>query len=357
MITGQNYVRLSKHIILSRRILRVKATQELFKHTPLCYSFCQSGMTKAHHAKVRAPRNRTLMFSDAEANELGKFVLGLDGNVGSSDIRNRVICGDAFRALPSIERAGTDLLFCDPPYNLNKDFGKESFARTSSDTYEQWLDSWLSLCVPLLKKTASVYICGDWRSSAAIELVGARYFKLQNRITWEREKGRGAKRNWKNAAEDIWFFTVSDKFTFNLDDVKQRRRVIAPYKENGRPKDWSETSDGKFRDTHPSNIWTDITVPFWSMPENTDHPTQKPEKLLAKIILASTNPGDLIVDPFAGSGTTAVVAKKLGRDFIAIESDEEYCILAAKRLELAETDKAIQGFSDGVFWERNSRPT
>ncbi|MFL6467102.1 MAG: DNA-methyltransferase, partial [Pyrinomonadaceae bacterium] len=119
----------------------------------------------------------------------------------------------------------------------------------------------------------------------------------------------------------------------------------------------SESGEGNFRDTHPSNIWTDISVPFWSMPENTDHPTQKPEKLLAKIILASTNVGDMILDPFAGSGTTAVVAKKLDRKFVAIESDEDYCILAAKRLAAAEDDTAIQGFADGVFWERNSKFT
>jgi site-specific DNA-methyltransferase (adenine-specific) len=177
---------------------------------------------------------------------------------------------------------------------------------------------------------------------------------LQNRITWEREKGRGAKQNWKNTAEDIWYFTVSGEFTFNLDEVKTRRKVLAPYKENGEPKDWTADGSGNYRDTHPSNLWTDISVPFWSMPENTDHPTQKPEKLLAKIILASTNAGDLILDPFAGSGTTAVTAKKLGRDFVAIESDEQYCLLAQKRLEMAETDKSIQGFDDGVFWERNS---
>ena len=205
-----------------------------------------------------------------------------------------------------------------------------------------------------MKPTASVYICGDWRSSAAIQRAGMKYFTLRNRITWEREKGRGAKANWKNTAEDIWFFTVSDSYRFNLDAVKQRRRVIAPYRENGEPKDWTESADGNFRETHPSNVWTDISVPFWSMPENTDHPTQKPEKLLAKIILASTNPGDLILDPFAGSGTTAVTAKKLGRNFTAIEADEEYCLLALKRLEMAETDRSIQGFSDGVFWERNS---
>ena len=265
-----------------------------------------------------------------------------------------MILGDAATNLASLDLARFDLLFCDPPYNLTKRFGDKEFKSTTSDAYEAWLESWLKLCVPLLKPSASIYICGDWRSSSAIQRVGSKCFKLRNRITWEREKGRGAKANWKNASEDIWFFTVSNEFTFNLDAVKQRRRVIAPYRENGKPKDWDESIDGNFRDTHPSNIWTDITVPFWSMPENTDHPTQKPEKLLAKIILASSNPGDVILDPFAGSGTTAVVAAKLGRKFVAIESDEEYCLLAAKRLEMAETDKTIQGFTDGVFWERNS---
>ena len=259
-----------------------------------------------------------------------------------------------FETLTRLKQNSFDLLFVDPPYNLDKTFGKETFKRTSDDMYAAWIDSWLRLCVPLLKPTASVYICGDWRSSSAIQRVGSRYFKLRNRITWEREKGRGAKRNWKNAAEDIWFFTVGNSYTFNLDAVKQRRRVIAPYRENGKPKDWNKTVNGNFRDTHPSNIWTDISVPFWSMPENTDHPTQKPEKLLAKLILASTNAGDLVLDPFAGVGTSAVVAKKLGRRFVAIESEEDYCLLALKRLSMAETDRSIQGFSDGVFWDRNS---
>lgn len=299
---------------------------------------------------MRAPRNRTIEIRDDEDIRLRSGIVSSPPN----KIENSLINGDAFKLLPKITPAIFDLLFADPPYNLNKKFGSEKFRETSVDEYEAWLESWISLCVPLLKPAASVYICGDWRSSSAIQRVGSKYFKLRNRITWEREKGRGAKANWKNAAEDIWFFTVSEEYTFNVDAVTQRRRVLAPYMENGQPKDWEDTRNGKFRDTHPSNIWTDISVPFWSMPENTDHPTQKPEKLLAKIILASTNPGDLILDPFAGSGTTAVVSKKLGRDFVAIESDEHYCLLAQKRLQLAENNRSIQGFSDGVFWERNS---
>lgn len=316
-------------------------------------SICMTTASKKQ--TVKAQRNRTIALPAREAAALRSKLIVDACIADSKSLRNRIICGDALKLIGQLAESSFDLLFADPPYNLTKKFGQESFRELTSDDYEVWLDSWLSLCVPLLNPTASIYICGDWRSSAAIQRVGSKYFKLQNRITWEREKGRGAKANWKNSAEDIWFFTVSDKFTFNLDAVKVRRKVLAPYKENGKPKDWNAGKTGNFRDTHPSNIWTDITVPFWSMPENTDHPTQKPEKLLAKIILASTNPGDLILDPFAGSGTTAVAAKKLGRNFIMIEADEDYCLIAQKRLELAEQDSSIQGFSEGVFWERNSR--
>ena len=272
------------------------------------------------------------------------------------DVRDKVFCQDIFTALPLLPDQSVDLMFADPPYNLTKSFNDRKFKQTSIDEYAEWLDSWLALTVRILRPTASVYICGDWRSSAAIQHVGEKYFIPQNRITWEREKGRGAKSNWKNCSEDIWFFTVGDDYYFNVDAVMLRRQVIAPYtNSNGEPKDWTETENGRFRVTHPSNLWTDLTVPYWSMPENTDHPTQKPEKLLAKIVLASSREGDLVFDPFNGSGTTTVVAKKLGRHYLGIEIDETYCCLAQKRLENASADKTIQGYADGVFWERNSK--
>jgi site-specific DNA-methyltransferase (adenine-specific) len=199
-----------------------------------------------------------------------------------------------------------------------------------------------------------MYICSDWNACGAVQMFAEKYLTVRNRITWEREKGRGAKTNWKNCSEDIWFGTVSGDYTFNVEDVKLRRKVIAPYKIDGEPKDWKQDEFGGVRDTYPSNMWTDLTVPFWSMPENTDHPTQKPEKLLAKIILASSNQGDVVLDPFLGSGTTAVVAQKLNRHYIGIEIDSMYCCLAQKRLEIAKESPSIQGYVENVFWERNT---
>ena len=90
------------------------------------------------------------------------------------------------------------------------------------------------------------------------------------------------------------------------------------------------------------------------MPENTAHPTQKPEKLIAKLILASSNENDFVFDPFLGSGTTSVVAKKLGRNYSGIEQNPAYCAWAEKRIELAQKNKEIQGYTDNIFWERNS---
>ena len=150
--------------------------------------------------------------------------------------------------------------------------------------------------------------------------------------------------------EDIWFAVKNpDDYYFDVEAVMQKRKVLAPYREGGKPKDWNESEGEKFRLTCPSNFWDDISVPFWSMSENTDHPTQKPEKLYAKLILASSKEGDVVFDPFLGSGTASVVAKKLN-----IELNEEYCLWAEKRLFQAESDKTIQGYSDGVFWERNT---
>lgn len=321
---------------------------------------------------MKALLNRTIILSDEEIKKYYKKLIKITSPVSVSQIINKVINQDIFEVIDHLPERFVDLLFIDPPYNLIKTFGNQSFKPLSIEEYTKWMDKWLSKMIRLLKPSASIYICGDWRSSSAIHLLCEKYFIIRNRITFEREKGRGAKMNWKNNSEDIWFCTMSNKYIFNSDAVKLIRKVLAPYRENGKPKDWIElpslslrgakrrsnliASDKveKFRLTYPSNIWTDITIPFWSMRENTPHPTQKPEKLLAKIILASSNENDIVFDPFAGSGTTGVVAKKLNRKFVLVEIEKEYCLYAIKRLELAEKDKSIQGYYNNVFWERNT---
>lgn len=305
--------------------------------------------------KQRAPRNRTITLSDGDISHLKKRLVKINKPVSIKEIENKTIHQDIFQTLDYLPDSFVDLVFVDPPYNLNKTFNATSFKEMESEKYEQWLDSWVSKLIRILKPHASIYICGDWKSSGAIFNIAKKYFHIQNRITFEREKGRGAKRNWKNCSEDIWFCALSNDYHFDVDAVKIKRKVIAPYKDqNGDAKDWEESADGKYRITYPSNVWTDITIPFWSMPENTDHPTQKPEKLVAKVILASSKPNDMVFDPFLGSGTTSVVAKKLGRRYVGIEIDEQYCCLAEKRLGAIGNEKNIQGYADGVFWERNT---
>lgn len=303
---------------------------------------------------MKADRNKTIDISVEEGREYLKRCISLTEKAELSEVLDKTILGNTLEILSLLPENSVDLLIVDPPYNLDKDFHGNKFKKTSGEIYEEYTENWIRLVRPLLKKNATIYVCCDWLSSAHIFMVLKKNFNVQNRITWQREKGRGALSNWKNGMEDIWFATNSNKYTFNVEAVKVRRSVIAPYKEDGKPKDWEETKEGRFRNTYPSNFWDDISIPYWSMPENTAHPTQKPEKLLAKLILASSNEGDVVLDPFLGSGSTSVTAKKLGRHYIGIEQNEQYCVWAEKRLYMAEADKTIQGYADGVFWERNT---
>lgn len=305
--------------------------------------------------KERAANNRTLTLEPQEVEGFKSRLLTESNISAETDIVNRTLNGDILKMLEFVPDGFADLIIIDPPYNLSKNFNGMKFASRSQEGYDEYLATWFPAVCKKLKSNGSLYICGDWKCTSSLQSAVERELTVLNRITWQREKGRGAKSNWKNGMEDIWFAVKNPAdYYFDVEAVKMKRKVLAPYKADGKPKDWNEESEGNFRLTYPSNFWDDISVPFWSMPENTDHPTQKPEKLYAKLILASSRPGDIVFDPFLGSGTASVVAKKLGRRFCGIEQNEEYCLWAEKRLALAETDKSIQGYSDGVFWERNS---
>ena len=303
-------------------------------------------------SKQRAGRNRTIALSEEDVYRLGPKVL-LPGDLTETlPFADVLINGDILNVLCLLPDAFADLVIVDPPYNLTKTFRSTRFSAMPQQDYEDYLRTWFHGVCTKLKPGGSLYLCGDWKCSSSLQRVMEEELTVLNRITWQREKGRGASSNWKNAMEDIWF-GVNDPnhYYFDVDAVKLKRRVLAPYRENGIPKDWEDTAEGKYRLTHPSNFWDDISVPFWSM---TEHPAQKPEKLMAKLILASCPEGGVVFDPFAGSGSACVTAKKLGRHYVGVEIDRGYCLLAAKRLEMADTDKRIQGFSEGCFWERNS---
>jgi DNA modification methylase len=208
-----------------------------------------------------------------------------------------------------------DLVFADPPYDADPDWHGSWIARVRAGAAARRID------LRLLRLDVLGRDPGGARSAtsrcATASPGGAR-------------KGRGAKRNWKQNMEDIWFATKGDDYTFNL--VKWKKPVIAPYRVNGKPKDWVEENGERFRMTHPSNIWTDLCVPFWSMPENTPHPYQKPEKLVERVDRGVEPAGRTGRGSLPGSGTTAVVARRLKRKFLGFERDPDHVRLALKRL-------------------------
>lgn len=309
----------------------------------------------ADSSKKQQGRNKTIHTTLEEGKQyLDRCIQVKVPQIDLANVTDKTIWGDMFSVCSMLPKESIDLVIADPPYNLTKSFNGTIFSKQKETDYENYTRRWLDQVAPLLKKSGSIYVCCDWATSLIIGRVLEEYFQIRNRITWQREKGRGAQANWKNGMEDIWFATKGNEYTFNLNAVKIRKKVIAPYRVDGQPKDWKETKQGNYRDTCPSNFWDDITIPFWSMAENTDHPTQKSEKLIAKIMLASSNEGDVVLDPFLGSGTTSVVAKKLNRRYIGIEKEARYCLWTEQRLSMAEDNPEIQGYVNGVFWERNS---
>ena len=298
--------------------------------------------------------NRTITLSDDERKTYQDYISDhFELN------ENSVICGDFTKINNQIPDKYFDLILLDPPYNLTKKYGENIFKSMTDAEYIEYILFILKECLKKLKPSGTMYVCGDWKTSylqrkALEHCEDEMLCDVINRITWSRDKGRGSEKNWKNNIEDIYMVVKSkDQYTFNINDVKIRKTVLATYRDkNGKNKDWEETEEGKFRMTCPSNIWFDITVPFWSMAENTDHPTQKSEKLYAKLILASSNKGDNIYEPFAGVFTGCVTAAKLGRNWVGVEFENEYCLLGQKRLVLAEINKNIQGYEDGIFRDK-----
>lgn len=165
--------------------------------------------------KQRAERNRTISLTETETDLYLSKCVRLTQESALSDITDTIVHGDALNVIDYLPVACVDLLIVDPPYNLNKTFNNTTFKQMSDVEYAAFTENWILKVKRVLKDTASLYVCCDWRTSLIIGSVLQRHFTVQNRITWQREKGRGAKRNWKNSMEDIWFATMSPKsFTY-----------------------------------------------------------------------------------------------------------------------------------------------
>lgn len=251
--------------------------------------------------------------------------------LGTKD--HRILRGDAVDALAQVEDGSCALVFADPPYNIGKRFGDFVDRWESDADYAKWCASWLELCIGKLTPTGSLYVMTSTQSMPYLDLYLREKMEVLSRIVWTYDSsGVQAKKYFGSLYEPILFAVVDRKnYTFNADEIKVEARTGATRKlidyRKPVPTEYSSTKV-------PGNVWHFPRVRF-RMPEYEDHPTQKPEALLERIILASTNPGDLVLDPFSGTFTTSAVAKRLGRRSVGIELSDEYVGIGLRRLGLA----------------------
>jgi len=249
--------------------------------------------------------------------------------------------GDAITWLRSLESESVDLIFADPPYNIKK---AEWDTFESQQHYVDWSMTWIEQAARVLKSTGTLYICGFSEILADLKLPASRFFAGCRWIVWHYKNKANLGADWGRSHESILHFRKTKEFTLNIDDVRipygnhtlkspEHPQAETSQYGHGRNKDrlWQPHPKG----AKPRDV-IEIPTTCNGMHEKTPHPTQKPEELLRKIVLASSNPGDLILDPFLGSGTTAVVAEQLKRRWKGCDTSLEYCRWAAERIELVE---------------------
>lgn len=240
------------------------------------------------------------------------------------ELKNKIIQGDCLEVLRNIPDKSVDLVLTDPPYGINyKEWDKIDFI--------PFTKKWVEECFRVLKSTGSFYSFMGWTNVSEFKLLLDKYGIIRNWITWHRTKGRGSSKSYKSMKEEILYYTKSREYTWN--EQKMLKKHIFPYVKNGKPRGWFTNEEGiKCRWTGLGNVWF-YTTPFWKMPEWVGHPSQKPIMMIERIILSSSNENDIVLDPFLGSGTTAVACKNLKRNFIGIETSEKYCEIARQRLK------------------------
>jgi len=250
------------------------------------------------------------------------------------DESTTVIWGDALAALDAhVPDRSVDLLFADPPYNIGKRFGNTHDRWPSDEAYFKWCREWLTRCLAKLKPTGSAYVMASTQCMPYFDLFLRERLTILSRIVWSYDSsGVQARRYFGSMYEPILFGVADAKdYTFNADAIKVQARTGAVRKLI----DYRKAVPAPYNDEKvPGNVWTIPRVRY-RMDEYEDHPSQKPEALIERIIKASSNPGDTVLDPFSGTFTTCAVAKRLGRKSIGIEIEEQFVKVGLRRLDLA----------------------
>lgn len=247
-----------------------------------------------------------------------------------------IIWGDAIEALTAeVPDGSVDLVFADPPYNIGKNFNGRKDRWPSDEAYLSWCYQWLELCISKLKPTGSLYVMTATQNMPFFDIFLRKHLTILSRIVWSYDSsGVQAKNYFGSLYEPILFGVKNgDNYTFNADDILVEARTGATRKLIDYRKPVPTMYNSK---KVPGNVWNIPRVRY-RMDEYENHPTQKPTALLDRIIRASSNPGDLVLDPFSGTFTTSSVAQALGRESIGIEAEEEYVKIGLRRLEIQET--------------------
>lgn len=250
------------------------------------------------------------------------------------DDRAKIVWGEVPEALDEqVDDRSVSLLFADPPYNIGKRFGGSNDKWPSTGAYVEWCEAWIDVCLRKMAPSGSLYLMASTQAMPYLDIFLRDRVSILSRIVWCYDSsGIQARRFFGSLYEPILFGVMDERsYTFNADAILVEARTGAARRlidyRGGEPKQYSTTKV-------PGNVWTFPRVRY-RMAEYEEHPTQKPEALLERIILASSNPGDLVLDPFAGSFTTGAVAQRLGRRFIGIERVEEYVGIGLRRLGLS----------------------
>ncbi|OYO31409.1 site-specific DNA-methyltransferase [Janthinobacterium sp. PC23-8] len=256
----------------------------------------------------------------------------------AQDWINRVWCEDALAGLARIPDGAVDLILTDPPYNLGKDYGNASDQQTVAD-YLRWTEQWIDAALPKLKANGSLYIFTTWRFSPEIFVMLKQRMAMMNEIIWDRRVPSmgGSVRSFSSVHDTIGFFVKRKDYYFDLDAVR-----IAYDAATKKARSRSIFIGAKWLEVgyNPKDLWS-VSRLHKEHPERADHPTQKPLEIIERMVKASCPPGGVVLDLFMGSGTTALAARRCGRDFVGFELNPDYCAIIEQRLAAQEQDAPV----------------